>query len=211
MHHILKKVALATALFVAPAVAQAELPVLSGFTSDPRTFFLAAGTPGFTIEFLYGKGSNTNTFFYSIDGAPAVKLFAAVGITPLATATPAGSPWMIATAPAVVDRSVVFTICQGNVSALGDCAGQGPFSTGVGASNVRAMSANDWNTARGGLGNAATAGYRVLGFEDFGNGNDGDFSDIVVGVNVVPEPSTYALMAFGLLGMGFVARRRRSA
>ncbi len=49
---------------------------------------------------------------------------------------------------------------------------------------------------------------------DFGGtANQTGFDNITFGsdVPVIPEPSTYALMALGLAGIGFVARRRRSA
>jgi len=66
------------------------------------------------------------------------------------------------------------------------------------------------------------AGGRLLGgIEDInvsqGGGSDRDFNDVVLlletqsggDLSTVPEPSTYALMGAGLLGLGFVSRRRK--
>ena len=49
----------------------------------------------------------------------------------------------------------------------------------------------------------------VLGFNDSGT-NHFDWDDVVVGVSLVPEAETYALMLGGLGAIGFMARRRRA-
>jgi hypothetical protein len=51
----------------------------------------------------------------------------------------------------------------------------------------------------------------ILGFND-GAPVDGDYDDMVVGLNVaaVPEPETYALLLAGLGAIGFISRRRRT-
>jgi hypothetical protein len=50
----------------------------------------------------------------------------------------------------------------------------------------------------------------ILFMNDAGAGQDGDFDDMVIGVNIlsVPEPGTYAMMAAGLLALIGVGRRR---
>ncbi|MFN3915280.1 MAG: PEP-CTERM sorting domain-containing protein [Aquabacterium sp.] len=60
----------------------------------------------------------------------------------------------------------------------------------------------------------------VVGFNDKGIVNDprdSDFDDMVMGIKftpavtpAIPEPSTYALMALGLLGVAVAARRQRA-
>jgi hypothetical protein len=56
----------------------------------------------------------------------------------------------------------------------------------------------------------------VIGFNDKAGGcgaapctTSADWNDMVIGVNAVPEPEVYAMLAAGLGLMGFVARRRK--
>jgi len=49
----------------------------------------------------------------------------------------------------------------------------------------------------------------VLGYNDSYPGATADWNDMVVGINAVPEPEVYAMLAAGLGLMGFVARRRK--
>lgn len=79
-------------------------------------------------------------------------------------------------------------------------AGQGPFGAGL-FTGVSGLYSDNGNTLSQGGPN--TAGYTS---QLFGGGQYAAAAT----TNVVPEPSTYALMAFGLVGMGFAARRRKA-
>jgi MYXO-CTERM domain-containing protein len=55
---------------------------------------------------------------------------------------------------------------------------------------------------------ALTGADGLIGFQGVGGNGNFVLTEFNVFVNV-PEPSTFALAALGLLGLGFVGRRRR--
>ena len=57
---------------------------------------------------------------------------------------------------------------------------------------------------------SGTIGGRTSRFND-GNGDTADISPASLTITVVPEPSTYALLALGMIGTGVVVYRRRRA
>ena len=57
----------------------------------------------------------------------------------------------------------------------------------------------------------ATTGQYLLAFQNADGNNIGALLDNVAVTAAVPEPGTYALLAAGLLAIGFVSRRRKNA
>ncbi len=214
------KTAVAVALVATVSgTARAEDPNLSGFNLLSTSFIATTGTTGFSTTFLYGIAGNTNTLFYSVEGSGVwTRILAAVGITPAATSDPVpGVPVNVMLGGAVgVDTEIFFALCQGNVASIASCAGQGPFYTGAGSTNVRVLTAADWNSNVP-TGGVASDGETVFGFEDVDlAGSDLDFNDVVFSTSLVsrsevPEPASLALVLVGFAGLVGARARRKSA
>jgi PEP-CTERM motif len=88
---------------------------------------------------------------------------------------------------------------QGNLTA--------PFGTlvgEIGSSNTFFVVGTSFN------GTASSAGILNLFYWDSNNGDNTQFVTADVNVSAVPEPSTWAMMILGFMGVGFMAYRRKN-
>jgi hypothetical protein len=226
MRKNLLKVAVALAIGIAPAVAHADSPSLASFNLF-STQFLATGGQTFDVQFLFGRQSLSSTLFYQtagVDGSSWTRVMNTVGnfgTTGAATVVPApGTVFPLSgsfTVGGVGSQTVVFALCTGNAATFAGCQAPGPFYTSTystPSTNVRALAGWQWNGIVNPAEGSTTTRSTVFGFEDNVLAlSDSDFNDVVFATNlsVVPEPSTYALMAVGLISLGLVSRRRRNA
>ena len=224
MRKYLLKATLAVAAFVAlPGSARADSPNLSGYTFLPTVFYASIGVTKFDVQFLFGRQGYSSTLWYQDTNAPGwIKILSTQGAYPAQTTNPAAGTVFANLAINGMGQEVKFAICSGTPAPAtpANCTNPmlGQFSTGVVAPNVRTLTGAQWNTERMAINpDGANSSYNtVFAFEDQSSKAqyyDGDFNDVVFSTNlatVVPEPTTVALMAFGMLGLAAAARRRRS-
>ncbi len=224
MRKYLLKATLAVAAFVAlPGSARADSPNLSGYTFLPTVFYAAIGVTSFDVQFLFGRQGYSSSLFYQDTNLGGwTKILSTQGAYPNQTTSPAPGTVFANLAIVGTGQEVKFGICSNTPApaTFANCTQPllGPFTTGLSATNVRTLTGAQWNTERAAITpDGANSIYNtVFAFEDQSSRAqyyDGDFNDVVFSTNLattVPEPTTVALMAFGMLGLAAAARRRRS-
>lgn len=238
MKSLFSRVVALAALTAATALpARADTPSLISYSIMSRTFMVYSGMSSFDVQFLFGRGANTTTLFYTVGNSINSS---STWTSILSTNNPPSSSFpnqITNPTPGTVfsglslgsitePTEVRFAICQGAFTGTtsnlaGACAtvgSNGPFFTGPVAPNARVLSTTEWNgTVQPSIdpeGAQANANMNtVFSFEDLNDAvSDFDYNDVVFATTLqVSEPSSVALVAAGLASLVMVGRGRRNS